>query len=145
MSEPNMPNPRSERLLLIYVGIVFFALWVDATLYHIEVLSEESASYTPVVFAPLAGVYCLIAAFSSSFRRYVFWVGCLAVLVDAVGTFFHTEPLFTGKVTGSLISAVRSLGRPVFAPAGFAGNGFLMILAWWCDRSSERANASSES
>ena len=122
------------RPLVLYAGIVFLALWVDAATYHFSILSEEAASYTPVIFAPLAGIYCFVAVFSRSLQRYLLFVGFLAILVGAAGTFFHTEPLFTEKVSGSFFSSIRSLGRPVFAPAGFAGNGILLMLAWWCSR-----------
>lgn|GEM_PF-1723086 len=137
---PIMSGSNGERvgfcvtLLLLYAGIVFLALWIDSTTYHLRVLTEEAASYTPVIFAPLAGIYCLAAAFSCLLRRYLLLVGFLAILVGAAGTFFHTKELFEEGVSGSLLKALQNLGRPVFAPAGFAGNGLLLILAWWCGR-----------
>jgi hypothetical protein len=106
-------------------------LGIDAALNHIEVIHENIFSWTPMLFAPLAVLFCLLCAGMASWRRAAWTFGLLGLLVGAAGTYFHDYPKL---ISGNAIQALLDPVPPILAPAAFAATALLLLLVSWAER-----------
>lgn len=117
--------------LLLYCAFSFALLGVDAAMNHHSVLTENMLSYTPLLFAPLALLYSVIAIFRESFRRKAWGMGIAALLVGGAGTLIHNYYNIVERSGPSIWGALLNAQFPVFAPAAFASTGLLLFLVAW--------------
>lgn len=117
--------------IAVYCALSFASLGIDAAINHHDVIHETPYSWTPLLFAPLAVLFCLFCLGMASWRRAAWTFGLLGLLVGAAGTFFHDYPKLT---SGHVIKALLDPSPPILAPSAFAATALLLLLVAWAER-----------
>ncbi len=124
--------------LMFYAAASFAVYGTDAAINHLafgprSAIAENALAYTPLIFAPLAVVACLLAFAVPRWRPALAWVtGALAVVVGATGMGIHLlENIENAQEAERALTAFALSGPaalPFFAPAAFAATGIVVLL-----------------
>jgi len=109
-------------------------LGVDAAMNHHDEIFENALSWTPLIFAPLAVIYCITAIFSARWRQWAWTVGLIGIAVGSAGTIFHNLATISHRGQDTVWVALLEASRPVLAPASFAATAVLLLLVAWAER-----------
>ncbi|MHB0936758.1 MAG: hypothetical protein ACYDCO_23210 [Armatimonadota bacterium] len=120
--------------IALYCALSFAMLGVDAAMNHYEEIYVNVLSWTPLIFAPLAVLYCVAAIFSARWRCWAWVVGLLGIAVGLTGTILHLLPTITNRGEDTIWTALLESYRPVLAPASFAATAVLLLLVAWAER-----------
>jgi hypothetical protein len=132
--------------IIFYCALSFTLLGIDAALHHLSfgAASRNLTAYLPIIFAPVAGILCVMAALSRKFMPAVWVVGVFGLAIGAIGTMIHLYLNIAQRGELSVWTALAFGGRPPLAPAGFAATGILLLLvtlAGWRARVRSQGNS----
>ncbi len=122
------------RWLSAYAAFTLVMLLVDAAMNHHDVIHENHWSWTPLIFAPLAFLFCVGAIFRKWGRGSLWVVGLLSIVVGMAGEYFHLDATLAERGHATIWHALLNSPRPILAPAAFAGLGLLLLLVAWGER-----------
>lgn len=80
-----------ERVLYLILGVIFLAIFVQVTLFHLRQNFRHPAMWSPVIATPLLGVLSLMATRNPSttlLSVFSFFLA-LGAVIGLVGTYFH--------------------------------------------------------
>ena len=80
-----------ERVLYLFVGVVFFAVFVQVTLYHWRQNFRHWAMWVPVISTPALGLAALLLAWQDMpwLRALLAWLSAVGVAGGLMGTYYH--------------------------------------------------------
>ncbi|MBL0385950.1 hypothetical protein JJB07_04730 [Tumebacillus sp. ITR2] len=121
-----------ERVLLLLLGLIFFAIFVQVTLFHYRQNFRHWAMWVPVIEAPLAALFCVTYVF---FAPAWVWLTLVVLLTAAffsgmVGSFLHWRGV--GERVGGYEMRNFLVGPPVALPAMITVTSLigLLVLFW---------------
>lgn len=105
-----------ERVLLLFLGVVFLALFVQVTMMHSRQNFRHWAMWLPVLGTPTLGVLSLIMVFwnAAALRTIFSYLLVIVGVAGVMGTFFHLEGVGE-RVDGYTLSNFL-VGPPVLLP-----------------------------
>jgi len=128
------PPLRWGQWIALYCALSFAMLGVDAAMNHHDEIYQNALSWTPIIFASLAVVYCIVAIFSASWRRWAWTAGLLGIAVGITGAILHNLATISHRGQDTVWVALLEANRPVLAPASFAATAVLLLLVAWAER-----------
>lgn len=105
-----------ERILFLFVGVLFLGLFVQVTLFHWRQNFRHWSMWVPVLATPTLGVLAfLLAMVNSEMLRGVFaFLSAVGVLAGMVGSYYHIEGVGE-RVEGYTLSNFM-VGPPLVLP-----------------------------
>ncbi|MCP3775801.1 hypothetical protein NLX71_21235 [Paenibacillus sp. MZ04-78.2] len=119
------------RVVFLFVGVAFFAIWIQVTISHYRQNFHHKAMWVPVVSAP---IFSLLAVTLAYYRldwllylfSYLMWFG---VVAGGIGFYFHFHGV--GVRVGGYTMRNFLVGPPVVLPVLFSALSVLGLLAYY--------------
>lgn len=105
-----------ERVLFVLLGVLFFGVFVQVTLYHMRQNFRHPSMWLPVIATPVVGVLCLILAGWNVplLRGVLAWSSGITAAASLYGTYLHSVGV--GNRVGGYNINNAMVGPPVMLP-----------------------------
>lgn len=117
-----------ERILLLFVGVVFLAIFVQVTLMHGRQNFRHWAMWLPVIGTPTIGILALVLTWynAPALRSLFSTVAIIVGVAGLIGTYFHWEGVGE-RVDGYTLSNFL-VGPPVVLPVMVTAMSVLALI-----------------
>ncbi|KEO84673.1 hypothetical protein [Tumebacillus flagellatus] len=121
-----------ERVLLVLLGLMYFAIFVQVTIFHYRQNFRHWSMWVPVIATPIDALACETYAFWTPQWVWLVLTILLAVSLVAgmVGSFLHWRGI--GERVGGYEMRNFLVGPPVALPAMITGTSVLgLVILFW--------------
>lgn len=120
-----------ERVVFLFVGIAFLAVWVQVTLSHYRQNFHHKSMWSPVISSPIYSLAAIWIAVSRpdwllSLFVFLMWLG---VMTGAAGFYYHFHGV--GLRVGGYSMRNFLVGPPVMMPIMYMAISVLGLIAYY--------------
>ncbi|MBP1157729.1 MULTISPECIES: hypothetical protein [unclassified Paenibacillus] len=120
-----------ERVVFLFVGIAFLAVWVQVTLSHYRQNFHHKSMWSPVISSPIYSLAAIWIAVSRpdwllSLFVFLMWLG---VMTGAVGFYYHFHGV--GVRVGGYSMRNFLVGPPIMMPIMYMAISVLGLIAYY--------------
>jgi hypothetical protein len=121
-----------ERAVILLLGVMYFMIFVQVTLFHYRQNFRHWAMWIPVVATPLDGLALVTLAFYNAewLRTALAVMLSLSLVAGAFGSYLHVQGV--GERVGGYEMRNFLVGPPVMLPGMITGSSLLgLIVLYW--------------
>lgn len=120
-----------ERVVFLFVGIAFLAVWVQVTLSHYRQNFHHKSMWSPVISSPIYSLAAIWIAISRpdwllSVFVFLMWLG---VLTGSAGFYYHFHGV--GLRVGGYSMRNFLVGPPIVMPIMYIAISVLGLIAYY--------------
>jgi lysylphosphatidylglycerol synthetase-like protein (DUF2156 family) len=121
-----------DRILILFVGLAFFMIFIQVTLFHYRQNFRHWSMWIPVLATPVFGILAVALAFYNIgwLRTTLAWLLAVGIVAGMFGTYMHIKGV--GERVGGYELRNFLIGPPLTLPAMVTAMSTLGLFAlYW--------------